>query len=196
MKIIPSICFVFCLLQNSAFANTDHDYHSEYAGQESRDIKSLSPDDIDALRNGKGWGLAKAAELNGIPGPVHLLDMSNEIGLSRGQIDKVEALFKIMKQQAIPLGLQLINLEKELNKFFSNKSITKTILGEQLGKIAEVRKQLRYVHLATHLDTPNILSTEQINLYNQLRGYTSSDPCQNTPVGHDVAMWKKHNNCP
>ena len=41
-----------------------------YAGQQTRAIKALSDDDIAALRAGEGMGMAKAAELNGYPGPV------------------------------------------------------------------------------------------------------------------------------
>ncbi|MBT3972460.1 MAG: hypothetical protein HOE99_01485, partial [Acidiferrobacteraceae bacterium] len=48
---------------------------SPYVGQETRVIKSLSAEDIDDLINGRGWGLAKPAELNGVPGPAHLLEM-------------------------------------------------------------------------------------------------------------------------
>jgi len=45
---------------------------------------------------------------------------------------------------------------------------------------------LRFVHLDTHLRTPDILSAEQINKYNTLRGYSSNDPCENIPEGHSV----------
>src|ERR1043166_1905183 len=44
---------------------------SPYAGQQSREIKSLSDQEIDGLKNARGLGLAKAAELNGYPGPRH-----------------------------------------------------------------------------------------------------------------------------
>ena len=47
-----------------------------YAGQEARSIKALSDDDIAALRKGEGMGMAKAAELNGYPGPVHVLSLA------------------------------------------------------------------------------------------------------------------------
>src|SRR5688500_491116 len=46
--------------------------HAPYAGQQSRDIKSLSEQEIAALLAGQGAGLAKAAELNGYPGPAHV----------------------------------------------------------------------------------------------------------------------------
>lgn len=50
---------------------------SKYIGQESRIIKSLSSEDIESLETGTGdafGGMAKLAELNGYPGPRHILD--------------------------------------------------------------------------------------------------------------------------
>ena len=148
------------------------------------------------MQNGKGWGLAKAAELNGVPGPVHLLEMKEEIDLSAKQIRAIEDIYKKMKQEAIPLGLELIELEMELNNHFANRTITDELLRQILQRIAQVHRQLRYVHLSTHLKTPDILKSEQITLYNKLRGYSSDDPCENVPKGHDPEMWKKHHNCP
>ena len=41
-----------------------------YAGQQVRQVKALSDEDIAAHRKGEGMGMAKAAELN-YPGPAH-----------------------------------------------------------------------------------------------------------------------------
>ena len=187
---------VLILKATFAFSAADHSHKSKYAGEEKREIKSLSATDIEELQNGKGWGLAKAAELNGVPGPVHLLEMKKEIGLSAEQIRAIEDIYRKMKQEAVPLGLELIELERELNNHFADRTITNELLRQILQKIAQVHKQLRYVHLSTHLKTPDILKSEQITLYNRLRGYSSDDPCENFPKGHDPEMWKKHHNCP
>ena len=56
-----------------------------YAGQQMRTIKALSDDDIAALRKGEGMGMAKAAELNGYPGPVHVLALAGQLGLTEAQ---------------------------------------------------------------------------------------------------------------
>ena len=118
---------VFVLLTggNSTADSTQH-YGSKYTGQEYREIKSLSSEDIDELQNGKGWGLAKAAELNGIPGPVHLLEMKEEIKLSGIQVSQIERLYAKMKNDAIPLGLKLIEFERELNNAFADRTIGET----------------------------------------------------------------------
>lgn len=195
----PRITILFLLLllvPVSAFSASGPSYKSKYAGEEKREIKSLSEADIAELKNGEGWGLAKAAELNGIPGPAHLLEMKDEIDLNAEQTREIEDLYNKMKQEAIPLGLELIELERELNNQFANKTISYEILGVLLEKIAQVRKKLRYVHLATHLKTPHLLTPEQIALYNRLRGYSSGNPCETIPEGHDPEMWKRHHNCP
>ena len=75
-------------------ANSSH--ASPYAGLETRTIKSLSEADIEELRRGGGWGLALPAELNGVPGPAHLLELKNEIGLSPEQIAAIEEIFTEM----------------------------------------------------------------------------------------------------
>jgi hypothetical protein len=121
--------------------------------------------------------------------------MKHEIDLSSKQIRDIEDLYKKMRKEAIALGTELIELERQLNNHFSDGTITYEILDTLLERISEVQKKLRYVHLATHLKTPDILTPAQLALYNKLRGYASDDPCENIPHGHDPEMWKKHNNC-
>ena len=193
---VTILSLILGLITSHTLSSADHSYKSKYAGEEKREIKSLSETDIEELKNGKGWGLAKAAELNGLPGPAHLLEMKQEINLSTKQIRDIEDIYIKMKKEAIPLGLELINLERELNNHFANRTITDELLRQFLQRIGQVHSQLRYVHLSTHLNTPKILKSEQITLYNKLRGYSSDDPCKNVPKGHDPEMWKKHHNCP
>lgn len=186
---------VSMMLSFSVLATEPSTHHSPYVGQESRSIKSLSADDVRQLQQGQGWGLAKAAELNGLPGPVHILEMKDEIALSPTQEQAVRALFETMRSQAIPLGQQLIALEQSLDRAFAEGSITPTQLDQSLDEIAKVYKALRYVHLAAHLETPKILTPQQIAQYNRLRGYDSGEPCAAVPSGHDPEMWKRHHGC-
>jgi hypothetical protein len=58
-----------------------------------------------------------------------------------------------------------------------------------------VPKHLRYVHLSSHLKAAEIISRDQAKMYNKLRGYTTNNPCENIPQGHDPKMWKKHHHC-
>lgn len=192
--LIPAL-LTFAFVAHASENSDQHEHTSKYAGQEQRTIKSLSPDDISELQRGGGWGLAKAAELNGVPGPAHLLELKDQIPLSADQVSQITRIFEEMKAHAVELGLKLIDLEQGLEQHFQNRTITDEILRSSLTEISGVRNSLRYTHLATHLMTPNILSEEQINKYNALRGYGAADPCDNVPEGHSAEMWRKHNGC-
>lgn len=197
MRIIAKSLILVAVLvgQGSIVAAAREGHGSTYAGQETRAIKSLSPDDITELERGGGWGLAKAAELNGLPGPLHLLELKEEIGLSSEQKRQVQALYDEMKAQAVVTGRQLIARERLLEEHFQSGQPEADTLMALLTDIEHTRRQLRFIHLSTHLKTPVILTDEQIASYNRLRGYAANDPCQNIPKGHNAAMWRKHNGC-
>lgn len=164
---------LFSFAANPSYSqSTDTHPKSPYAGQETWKIKSLSQKDIDDLSNGRGWGFAKAAELNGLPGPIHILELADRINLSPEQRRKIEGLFKEMKSLAVPLGEEMVRLERGLDRLFRNKTANETNLKSQLTNIGKVRSELRRVHLQAHLRSPDILTAHQIAIYNRLRGYT------------------------
>ena len=195
MKIALYGLSILVLSVTAQAAETKHSQVSKYAGEEKRSIKSLSPDDIEELRKGSGWGLAKAAELNGLPGPAHLLELKDKIPLNDDQVLAIDKIYQAMKAQAIQQGEHLIAVEQELELLFHSDSITQDGLRASLNKIAKARMELRFTHLSTHLKTPDILSKDQIRKYNDIRGYSNSDPCANVPEGHSAVMWRKHNGC-
>ncbi len=173
---------------------------SPYVGQELRGIKALSQEDVDGLLAGAGMpfgGMAKPAELNGYPGPRHVLDAvdAGELEITAGQRAQIETLYKEMQAQAIALGEQIIEIETAIDDAFHNGTITEAFLQSKTSESAALYGQLRFVHLKYHLSMVDILTPEQVAQYNELRGYTSGDPCANVPEGHDPEMWKLHNNC-
>jgi len=78
---------------------------SPYTGQEARDIKALSAQEVQDYLAGKGMGLAKAAELNRYPGPAHVLELAAPLNLTAEQKIRTQELFKRMEKKAIGLGL-------------------------------------------------------------------------------------------
>ncbi len=145
-----------------------------YAGFQSRQIKALSDDQMADLRAGRGMGLALPAELNGYPGPRHVLDLADQLGLTADQRTKIEALFQSMRSEAIPLGQKLIAAEKELNRQFVDRTITPEQLKAATAAIGQIRGELRDTHLKYHLSTADLLSRDQIRRYVELRGYTGT----------------------
>ena len=148
-----------------------HKPSQPYAGQDVRQISSLSADDVADLEKGSGWGLAKPAELNGYPGPSHVLEFADKLELNSTQKTAVEGAFTAMQLKAKELGAALITAESALDEAFKNRSVTPTVLTERIASTEEIRAALRYVHLAAHLEVTPLLTEEQKTQYAALRGY-------------------------
>ena len=148
--------------------------HQPYAGLQARPVKALSDQQIADLKAGRGMGLALAAELNGYPGPMHVLELASPIGLSDDQRAKVAGLFDAMKREAVPLGERLIAAETALDRQFADRTITASSLGEATRDIASLQGELRLAHLKYHLATLELLTPEQAARYPTLRGYGGS----------------------
>ncbi|MEX0601999.1 MAG: hypothetical protein WD295_01575 [Bacteroidota bacterium] len=145
-----------------------------YAGEQTRNIKALSDSDIQSYRTGAGMGLAKAAELNHYPGPLHVLALADELRLTTEQRTHVRRLMENMKEQAIPIGERIVQLEARLDSLFSLALIDTATVRSLTRDIALLQAALRSVHLEAHLAQRALLSTGQVDLYDRLRGYSSN----------------------
>ena len=148
-----------------------HDVHAPYAGQQSRQVASLSASDIDDLSLGKGWGLARPAELNGYPGPLHVLELADDLGLSGKQRDAAQRSFERMQSKARELGHALIAAEAGIDTLFKQSAADPETLNARLAVAGELRSKLRATHLLAHLEVTPVLTAEQRATYKRLRGY-------------------------
>jgi hypothetical protein len=161
-----------------ALASTAASAQSPYAGMQTRPIKALSAQQIDDLKAGRGMGLALAAELNGYPGPAHVLELSEKLALSPTQRERIQKLFETMKAESTPIGARLIEQESALDQQFASRSITPDGLKDATVKIGMTQAELRNAHLKYHLETAQILSPDQMKQYADLRGYTTDAPAK------------------
>jgi Spy/CpxP family protein refolding chaperone len=144
---------------------------SPYAGEQGRDIKALSPQEVDAYLAGQGMGLARAAELNGYAGPKHVLELAGELSLTSEQRARTQSLFASMQSSARALGSEIVEQERTLDHLFVSQTVTPVLLRESLDRIAALQSRLRATHLQAHLEQAAILTPEQNALYTRLRGY-------------------------
>lgn len=159
------------------------DTPSPYAGQASREIKALSAQQIADYRAGNGMGLARAAELNGYPGPAHVLELASALDLSANQRARTEALFAQMQARAITIGKALVDEERALDRHFAARTIDPELLTQAMARIGTLLGELRQVHLHAHLEQAQVLSAPQIARYVELRGYAAGNG-QDAPAGH------------
>jgi len=146
-----------------------------YAGQEQRAVTSLSETDVAALLDGQGWGLAKPAELNGYPGPAHVLELADQLELSGEQRSAVQAAFEDMRSKARATGARYVAAEKAIDAAF-REGLAADALRDRLAEAERLRAELRLIHLSTHLQVTPLLTGHQKHLYNQLRGYGGGKP--------------------
>ena len=161
---------VTLLAAQNLTSKNDASFHP-YEGQDSRIISSFSRKDIDALEAGDGWGLAKPAELNGFPGPAHVLEFASQLELSDEQYKLIKATFDQMKQDAKRLGTDLIEAEKAIDDVFRNGAASASELSSKLENAERIRAMLRAIHLKAHLKTTPQLTVNQRQKYAKLRGY-------------------------
>ena len=124
---------------------------------------------------GKGWGLAKPAELNGYPGPAHVLELAGKLQLTDAQKRRVELIFKRMEQRAKSLGPRYVAAEAALDRVFKSGATNTGSLETLLRDAERLRSELRRAHLQAHVETTPILSQDQRKKYAELRGYGAGD---------------------
>ncbi len=175
----PLVCAaVIAALGAPLVATAQH--NTPYSGLQARKIKALSDQQIADLRTGRGMGLALAAELNGYPGPLHVIELAVELGLSNAQRDKMKLLFNAMRSETSVIGEKLIAYEAELDQQFASRAVTETSLDRTTQTIGSVQAALRAAHLRYHLLTLSELTPDQAQRYAVLRGYTADGK----PDGH------------
>ncbi|MCG9894245.1 MAG: Spy/CpxP family protein refolding chaperone [Fimbriimonadaceae bacterium] len=139
-------------------------------------IKALTETDMTGLLEGRGMGMAKVAELNSYPGPMHVLDLKQELNLTSTQEKKLTSMMKSMRDRAKALGKQIVTQEKLLDIEFRNAKVIPSKVSESLEQIGSLYGQLRWAHVKAHIETRAVLTRDQVALYDKLRGYSKDKP--------------------
>ena len=173
MRRIASLVAIVLVMPLAAVAQHNHapPAAGSYAGQDARPVKALSAELIADLRAGRGMGLALPAELNGYPGPTHVLELAAPLGLTPEHTTRTEALVAAMKAEAIPFGERLIADETALDRLFAEKRATAATIEAATARIGATQAALRAAHLRYHLEMFAVLTPAQVERYAALRGY-------------------------
>ncbi len=169
MKFFLAFLFSFSAL-------TAHAQHTQYAGQQTREIKALSTAEVSQYRAGAGLGYARAAELNRYPGPMHVLELADRLTLTPEQRKATENLMHTHKAEARAIGEKLVNAERTLDRLFAQAAAEENVLAQQVRVVAAIQGEYRLSHLETHRRMRALLTEEQVNRYVQLRGYGVAQP--------------------
>jgi hypothetical protein len=141
-----------------------------YAGQQTRAITSLSQEEVDGYLAGAGMGLARAAELNGFPGPMHVLELDRELALDETQRQRVKAAMDAVKAKTRALGAKYVEAEKAVDDAF-RANAPRDVIAAKVADAGRLLAEIRQAHLDAHLEITPLLSETQRKRYTELRGY-------------------------
>lgn len=163
------LLLVFALVFASHAVHAQH--AQPYKGQQARDIKALSDQEVGQYLAGAGMGFARAAELNGYPGPMHVLELAEPLQLSPTQRSAIEELMKVHKSEARAIGAELVRAESELEALFRSADASAEAISAAVAKAARLQGEYRLSHLETHRRARAMLTPNQLMQYAALRGY-------------------------
>jgi len=145
--------------------------HHGYATMKDREIKALSPEQVQQYQAGAGMGYALPAELNRFPGPMHVLELADKLQLTPEQRAKVQALMDAHKAEARAIGAKRLESERALEALFRSGKVEEGALAKQVRDAAALEGEYRLAHLETHRRMRALLTEEQVESYMRLRGY-------------------------
>ncbi len=147
----------------------------EHADHHATEIAGLQEAEVAGLLSGAGMDQALAAELNGYPGPKHVVELADELELSPEQLAGAEKLLQATLERSKALGMKIVDLERAMDEAFAGGAIDQEKLSEMVSEIGQLRAELRLNHLSAHLKMAGVLSEAQRDRYSELRGYTTHE---------------------
>ena len=118
---------------------------------------------------GRGFGLAFAADQNGYPGPMHVLELKDRLKLTADQEAKGRELMHAMFTESRPKGARLLEAEAKLRRLFAERVADAATVRAAVAEVERARTEVRLVHLLTHLTTRDLLIEDQRRIYHEAR---------------------------
>jgi Spy/CpxP family protein refolding chaperone len=147
-----------------------HGHGGADAGTEAhRRVEACLKEFDQVVADGRGFGLAFAADQNGYPGPLHALELKGELGLTATQEARMKTLFDAMLVEARAKAVGLAAAEERLRQVFADGTADAAGVRAAVAAAETARAELRLVHLLTHLEARDVLTEAQRRTYHQLR---------------------------
>src|SRR5881397_1627045 len=152
----------------AAIAWAQHGHGS--AGVEGHQVAQACATEFEkVVSDGRGFGLAFAADQNGYPGPMHVLELRDRLKLTADQAAKMQELMHAMFAESRPRGAWLLEAEAKLRRLFADRTADEAAVRAAVREVERARSEVRLVHLLTHLKTRDLLTEDQRRVYHEAR---------------------------
>ena len=140
------------------------------AGAQGHQVAQTCASDFEkVVGEGRGFGLAFAADQNGYPGPMHVLELKDRLKLTADQEAKARELMHTMFTESRPKGARLLEAEAKLRRLFAERVADEAAVRAAVAEVERARTEVRLVHLLTHLTTRDLLTEDQRRIYHEAR---------------------------
>jgi Spy/CpxP family protein refolding chaperone len=121
------------------------------------------------VADGRGFGLAFGADQHGYPGPLHILELKERLGLTPEQERRARALLDAMFAESRPTSARLLEAERRLADVFRAGTADEAAVRAAVADVERARTEVRLAHLLTHLKGRDLLTEAQRVLYHETR---------------------------
>jgi Spy/CpxP family protein refolding chaperone len=146
-----------------------HDHGSRQAEGHHRSAQACLTEFEKVVGEGRGFGMAFAADQNGYPGPMHVLELKDRLRLSSDQEARVQELMTAMYGESRLKSARLLDAEAALRRLFADGAADEATVRAAVQAVEQARRDVRLVHLLTHLRTRDLLTEEQRRIYHEAR---------------------------
>jgi Spy/CpxP family protein refolding chaperone len=170
MRIAVPLALILAVVPASAPAQHAAHQHAGGAPSEGHRRAQACLDEFDAVvQEGRGFGMAFAADQQGYPGPMHVLELKERLGLSAEQETRVRGVMEAMFAESRPKSARLLDAEARLRALFARGGADEAAVRAAVADVERARAEVRVVHLLAHLKTHALLTEEQRQVYHQAR---------------------------
>jgi Spy/CpxP family protein refolding chaperone len=156
------------LFGHAALTSGQHDHGGGQAqGHQAAQACAIEFEKV--VGEGRGFGMAFAADQNGYPGPMHVLELKDRLKLTADQDAKMRELMHAMFAESRPKSARLLEAEAKLRRLFAERAADDAAVRTAVGEVERARSEVRLVHLLTHLRTRDLLTEDQRRIYHEAR---------------------------
>jgi Spy/CpxP family protein refolding chaperone len=158
-------------------ASAQHTGHGQHGGGQPHHLvaQRCIEEFKTVVGEGRGFGMAFAADQNGYPGPMHILELKELLKLTPDQEARAREQLAAVRAE-LPKSRRLLDAEHRLEQLFADRTATEASVRAAVADIERAHTEVRLVHLLTHLRMRDLLTEEQRRLYHQARWGSLTTP--------------------
>jgi Spy/CpxP family protein refolding chaperone len=164
--LMTSIIVAVLLVTGGALAQ--HGDHQHGGGQGHQAAQACVDQFNKVVGDGRGFGMAFAADQNGYPGPMHVLELKDRLKLTADQEAKTRELYAAVRAE-LPKSTRLLEAERRLERLFADRAASEPAVRAAAAEVEHARTEVRLVHLLAHVRTRDLLTEEQRRIYHEAR---------------------------